>query len=497
MNMPWTTKNTAAAPTDHHLAWVLLGIILGAVFLVLTTIPRRFFLTFFLGLVILAVTAMVRDRKRFYLVLLILTMPVLFSKTFAFTQSPVFRTSYGFTVWLSYLPMMALYVIWIFRTVAWKQSFPMSTTGLLPFAGLYAVTCISGLLAGTRYAAFDIFALTFSVLLFIYASSEIRDRRDLLVVLVSLIIIASLEGIIAILQNLTRSDLGLGFLGAKGFIKGYVGLLTLTRVMGTLGHPASLAEFFDFTFPLTFAMLFYPMSRGLKFLVATAALVQYVGLGMTFTRGGIIWSTTAMGGILLFHFIRRLGLVRGGLATLFLAMAASIILFTVPNPIAKGLLRTEYETARGRLPLMEVAFNIIKDRPFFGVGVNNYVPAAQRYDFTPEQLTTAWNSAVHNLYLFIAGEVGVPGLIFFLGILGSVLWALMPALRSPDPLILCAGLGLLGGFVAFYLHCMTDFTPWTTPRLQWFLLGLAVSVGRLAQSAAATEPSAAAAAGRS
>jgi hypothetical protein len=34
------------------------------------------------------------------------------------------------------------------------------------------------------------------------------------------------------------------------------------------------------------------------------------------------------------------------------------------------------------------------------------------------------------------------------------------------------------------LHCYTDFTQWTSPRLHWFILGLMVSLGRMANSSA-------------
>jgi putative inorganic carbon (hco3(-)) transporter len=125
---------------------------------------------------------------------------------------------------------------------------------------------------------------------------------------------------------------------------------------------------------------------------------------------------------------------------------------------------------------------MIRANPVFGVGLNNYVPVAVDYDFTARQLTTEWNSAVHNGYLFIAGEIGIPGLIFFLAIVVSVAMALWPAARSPDPLIFCGGLGIAAGLGAFLFNWLTDIAPWTSAFILWFMLGLAVTTGRLATS---------------
>jgi O-antigen ligase len=298
------------------------------------------------------------------------------------------------------------------------------------------------------------------------------------------------EAVLAIGQNITRSDLGLGFFGAARFIKGHAGLLTLTRVMGTLGHPSQLAQFFDMTLPISLALLFTPMRRSFKIMLAGAVALQYLGLGLTYSRGGIFWTSLAMAIIVLVALSRRLGWLRGVIFSATLGVMFVALLLVVPNPITKGLMRTEYETAYGRLPLMQVAFNIIKDRPFFGVGPNNYVYAALRYDNTPAQLTTQWNTAVHNVYLFIAGEYGAPALLLFLGFLGSVGLMVMPAIKSPDFFLAYLGLGVFWGFTAFLLHCYTDFTQWTSPRLHWFLLGLMVSLGRLARQ---SEPAPAAA----
>ncbi|MHB8068430.1 MAG: O-antigen ligase family protein [Desulfobaccales bacterium] len=479
------SEHKIANPQAQSLTWLLpFGIIIGLGFLVAVQLSPKWFLFLFLSSLMAFVTLAIVDRKKFFLALLVFAIPIGLSKTFFFTPSMVFRISFGFSVYLAFLPLLALYVIWIYRRVAWREPLPLSTVGLWPLFGIFAMASISVLIASNRmFAAFDLFSLAFMLLLFIYVSSEIRDMKELRLVLVILILTGVTQAVIAIGQNLTGSSLGLGFFGARQFITGYLGLLTLTRVTGTLGHPSSLAEYFDLVIPVSFAMLFYPMSRGRKFLLALGVFIEFIGLGMSYSRGGIFWTIAAVGFITLVQFCRRQGALRGTFTTFAMGFLFVFLLLVVPNPLQKGLYRTEAETAYGRLPLMKVAYGLISHHPLLGVGLNNYVPMAKKYDFTPEQLTTSWNSAVHNVYLFIAGEIGLPGLLFFICLVAVVLRHLYPALRSADPFINLVALGVMSGLAALLIHWMTDLGGWASTRWFWFMLGLAVAVGRLAGEA--------------
>ena len=149
------------------------------------------------------------------------------------------------------------------------------------------MAAISTVFHDRLYGSFDLFELLISGLLFVYAASEISERR-LRMVIIMLMIITFIEAVFAIAQNLTGSTLGLEVFGARQYIKGYLGLMTLSRVTGTFGHPSNLAEFFDMTLPLTVSMLFYPMKRNLKLLLMAGVVVGFMGLGMTYSRGGIV-----------------------------------------------------------------------------------------------------------------------------------------------------------------------------------------------------------------
>jgi len=491
MNAPESAKGDILNKSGINLWWLLVCILIGIAAIIIFGLiggeplvaiakPKKWGGTLFAGMLLFFYMLAVEDKKRFFLVLLILAMILGLTKTFLFTSSPVYRSSYGFTVPIFFPPLVMLYIIWAYRKITRKNYSHISTVALWPFAGLFAMAVISTLLHNRLYGSFDVFEFAISFLIFIYAASEINEKR-LHMVIIMLVVITFIEAISAIAQHMTGSTLGLEIFGAKQSIKGYLGLITLTRVTGTFGHPSNLAEFFDLTLPLTVSMLFYPMKRSYKLLLMGAVVVGFLGLGMTYSRGGIISSVLFSGIVLLIHFCKRLGLARGIFTSIALGVMFSFLILTVPNPLQKGLFRTEYETAYGRIPLMDVAFKMIRANPFFGVGLNNYVPVALDYDFTPQQLTSNWDTAVHNVYLFIAGEIGIPGLIFFLAIMVSVFLATLPAVRSPNPLIFCGGLGLIGGISAHLFHWFTDLAPWTTAFLFWLFTGLAVTAGRLAK----------------
>ena len=488
MNLPWTETGTIPAPPRLSRWWIFMGVFIGLLFLVAMQLPLKWFVFLFVFSLILIGSLALEKKREFLLCLLVLSVPFWIGMHIDYHKTPFGRSTFGFPIHSSFIPLAVLYLIWATRRVFWKIPAPISTRGLLPLAGLLGAGAVSVLVAGQPlFAVFDLFALATSILIFIYVASEIREIKDLRLVIVLLAGAASMQAILALAQSLTGSTLGLDFFRATRTLYGYSGLETLTRVGGLVGHPNQLALFFDLLLPLSVSLLFLPMRAGIKFLLLAAVFLEVLALGVTYSRGGIVSSILAILLILLFHWSMRIGLLRAIFAILFAAVLSLVVLLTVPNPIEKGLLRTE-GTGYGRVVLAKVALNVIRHHPMFGVGLNNFVYAARQYAHTPEQLISVWNSPVHNLFLFIAGEIGLVGLTFFLIFVISALTALLPALRSPDPFFLCAGVGLLAGLLAFFGHAQVDYTIWTQNRLLWFVLGLAVSLGRIARAPLETPP---------
>lgn len=80
-------------------------------------------------------------------------------------------------------------------------------------------------------------------------------------------------------------------------------------------------------------------------------------------------------------------------------------------------------SAQQRFALLQTALRIVEDHPLVGVGLGAYEHANAHYNPGLGTLDT------HNTYLHILAETGVPGLLFFLAMVGSVLWSVRDARR--------------------------------------------------------------------
>jgi O-antigen ligase len=83
-------------------------------------------------------------------------------------------------------------------------------------------------------------------------------------------------------------------------------------------------------------------------------------------------------------------------------------------------------SAEERLQITKIAWQIFTDHPVLGVGIGCYNEANARY---APQLGLR---DAHNTYLSLAAEVGVPGLLLWLGLVGSMLAELRRRRRSVE-----------------------------------------------------------------
>lgn len=469
--------------------WLALGVAIGLAFLVIADQETKWFGVLGAGLFLGLLSLAFGDKKEFFLLVLVLGLPVNIGIRLYYQPSEISRSTYGFQILLVYLPLAALYAILLIRSGARRRGVITLPPGLLPLVLLLLSALISVVRsANPLYGFFDLFALGCSILLYLYVATQIESRRELTLVLVLLAVIVGSQGAIAWLQHLTDSNLGFDFLGATKTLRDYASLAALSRAGGTLGHPNSLALFFDLLLPVTFSLLFLPWRFLGRLALALFFLLGLIGLVVTLSRGGIL----AVGLALLFLLLLQLGRRWGRLAALvhvaLLVLVGVISLLATDNPVSRRFLRQDYSTAHGRLPHMQVAVNLIRSHPFFGVGLNNYCEVAPQFDTTPQRIISLWQVPVHNLYLFIIGEIGLVGFFWVVLFWLAVLRSLIPAWRTPDPYYFTVGSGLGAGLAAYFFHVQFDYGFWQYFATFWFILGLAAATGRLArQEATASE----------
>lgn len=482
-----TGASTPRAPAVHGrkdlaeiLRWCLPGVGIGLLFLLASQLPRAWFFLLTLGALAAAFSVAFRDRKLYVLALLALSLPLWVDVNLGFQPSTVYRSTFGYLFYVSQIPLAALIAIQLYRRVSRQEPVWVSTRGTVPLALFFFVCILSVFVAAnTRFALFDLFALAGSIVVFLTISNGIREGRELRLVVGGLLFTVALQGLIAVGQHLTSSSLGLEFFGAPEIMKGYAGLALISRAAGTLGHPNSLALYLGLLLPLNLSLLLSPMRRSLKLILLGTFILGIAGLVATLSRGGFVATTLGMTLVLLFHGKKRFGLLPALAFLSFLFLLAAVLVLGTSNPIQKRFFKEDYGNAYGRVVIMRVAFELIRSHPFLGVGLNQYTDASRAYDTTPQQIVALWNTPVHNLYLFIAGETGLIGLSLFLIFLISVVRALWPGLASDDPFVMSTAVGLLAGLAAYLTHSQVDYSHWTHFTPFWFLTGLAMSTGRM------------------
>jgi O-antigen ligase len=118
-----------------------------------------------------------------------------------------------------------------------------------------------------------------------------------------------------------------------------------------------------------------------------------------------------------------------------------------------------------------MAWHMILDHPFLGVGANNFVLQVQNY--AGGDFAAAWLSTVHHKYLLIWSEGGIGALAAFLVFLATAIVRGWRARHSADPLVAGVGLGLAAAVIGHAVHMNFElFAGGTTTQMLWLAAGL-------------------------
>ena len=165
----------------------------------------------------------------------------------------------------------------------------------------------------------------------------------------------------------------------------------------------------------------------------------------------------------------------------------------VSNSVQKktGILETYKEMLKfgwvlggsGRSGYWREAIHIIKDYPFFGVGLNTYSVVGRGYKIT-------WGGYPHNCYLQMAAETGILGLLSFLW-LSSVLFyrSFRNLAAMQDPFLAAFLFGSLIGLGGFLVHSFfdTNFYSVQLGSFMWLIMGLIVAIQKIDKASEKTE----------
>ncbi|MBI5147673.1 MAG: O-antigen ligase family protein [Parcubacteria group bacterium] len=304
-------------------------------------------------------------------------------------------------------------------------------------------------------------------------------------------------------QFLVQGGLGLKFLGEPeigplvgGAAKILAGGGKLLRAYGTFPHPNVFAAFLllglfglyylwmkIFTSPK--AGLVPPKAGlaerggiGKRLALAAGMFAVLLGLALSFSRAA--W---AVGGVLSLAMIVYWLLdakTRTRAARLFVLLAAIVIALAISLNFAvspRAKIASSEPAVVYRLAYNELGAEIIKNNPF-GVGIGNQVVYSVKNELYQKLgMTKRWQwQPIHNIYILMAAEIGIPGLAAFLIFVGKILIDARRGVRAEPE---------LAGFAAMAVALLTlglfDHFLWTLQpgRLMlWLAIGLAMAVNR-------------------
>jgi putative inorganic carbon (hco3(-)) transporter len=395
------------------------------------------------------VVMVVGHPRRLLLAVVMLDLPFALDVNFFYRpDAAALNALGGVNVSLSLLALCGLYVLWGLRTVARVGRLPPGSilNGCVPLALYTALVVTSAVVAAdVVLASFEIALRVQLFLLFVYLVGTVRSHGDVKYIMALLMAGLALQGLVMIGVRLVGSSIDVGPFTARIDQSGRVG--------GTLGGANSAAGYLTLLLAPAATMLLTPVSRRLKLLAAAALAFGIPALVFTGSRGG--WLAFALSIVIVGLGGLRRGFVR---PPVLLAGAALGILFGLAmfGTIAERITQDDNGSAAGRLPLMQIAFHLISQRPLFGVGANNFALAMRDYADTGG-LALRWTSVVHNQFLLVWSEVGAVGLTAFLAFLAHTLLRARDCTLGGDRLTGPLALGLAAGIAGHMTHMLGDF----------------------------------------
>jgi putative inorganic carbon (HCO3(-)) transporter len=343
--------------------------------------------------------------------------------------------------------------------------------------------------------------LSYGALFFLFASQvRSKDQQDTL--FSGLLFAAALVSIYAIIQYAGYDPTEHYFY--KYWRRG-------PGVGSTIGNQNFLGKYLVLVLPIVFSYCFYTSNRKSRLAAAFCLIVCFAALIATFTRAS--WLSAIVGLILFVSLAFRRFFIAGRLKQVILYLC---LLFAVgvifnfytfndgarenhsfkrkePGGVVKRTVSSlQLNEGRGvatRLYVWEKAINLIKQRPWFGYGLETFQIAFRPHnrDYTKRFNDFTMVDRIHNNYLDTAFSMGLAGLAAYLALLVSFLmylWKLMQEMKHEACNLLF--IGIFSGFCGYLINDLFIFSVVSVSPVFWSLMGLTVAAGRLARAEGAS-----------
>jgi O-antigen ligase len=190
------------------------------------------------------------------------------------------------------------------------------------------------------------------------------------------------------------------------------------RPAGLNVNPNLLAGYLIIGFSLAISLLLYGEGRGTAFKLLVGAIAIFTGLAIVVTssRGGILCAVVATVSLAVF---KRSWRIFG-----ILAICLGLLLLT-PNPFSRRLSEMSKDIlAYKRINIWMSGLKMARDHILTGVGVGNYMDVEPKYMTGIKEAAARYARVAvfaHNEYIQSVAEMGIGGLIAFIGIGATII----------------------------------------------------------------------------
>ena len=476
----WTEK---LFETLERFAPLLIGLGVGAFLVILfgrfSTQWVAFIVFAMIAGSIMALVAILTTQTRATLLFAAIpTLPLAYNITFGFRDNPPFTVmSNGFPVDLFDIALFSLLMGWLYqlwvKTDPIRIYFPRRWT--LVMAALLAINLFSALvIARESFYGFSLIYMQLKCyLIAFFIANFIRDTHSLRLVGYAFASILIIQGVIVIEQLFLGVIFTAERLGRQVNLVSAAGLDTINRAAGTLGHPNNMAMYLDWIIPWVGFQLIHEKNALRRIYLVTALFLGLFAVLTSGSRGA--WLGLSIGSfIAIMMWYRRQG--KSPVVALFtLTIVVSVlfsVLFVASDTFRTRLTSDDRGAALVRMPLMEVASEMIQANPIEGVGVANYTGEMVFYDRTTINVASFYDQPVHNTFLLIAAETGLPSLALFITL---ILFALRTAYLlsgAKTGEFSALGFGMLASLIGWLIHNQVNHTSPFTDSTLWLLFGL-------------------------
>jgi O-antigen ligase len=366
--------------------------------------------------------------------------------------------------------LFVLLLLWFyeerFKNYGKLNSFPLTTT---PIA-LFLLACLLSFF-NSNDVELSIYGFVEGIkgfVFYFYIANNIKDEKDIKLVLISLQLSIALIGAICILEAALETNFNTAFESVT-----QDPYTTLFRSAG-LSTPTLTAGYLAAIIPLASINYFFIKNNILKISLLISVTMALFGLLLTFTRAA--WVSLAVGSVPLVFLLFRWRILKLRQVGLLILVIGTIAFFHHKNislRFSEGL-----DNLYARYSIMLVAINMVKANPVLGVGLNTYQEEMDEY--MPTSLPHHFMYVVHNKYMYVWSETGSIGFLCFLWIWLVVFWSLYKLSKSEIYLFYVTTAGLFSAFIVMGIHMLFEsYASANRMYIFWLCIGILTGIRKL------------------